>query len=148
MNPWLILVAVLAIIGAFFYGEHKGARDENVRWKAKTYHELAESSEAARKQETMWQGVVNDTVKNYQGNVAGIRRNLDLALDGLRERPSRAPSGTSEDARAACASVGGATGAELSRPDAEFLVREAARGDEIRAGLGACYEVIDAVRKK
>lgn len=30
---------------------------------------------------------------------------------------------------------------------AEFLVGEAARADEIRAGLAACYAVIDGVRQ-
>jgi len=49
--------------------------------------------------------------------------------------------------RAACAGAGGATGAELSGADAGFLVREAARGDELRAGLDACYAVIDGVRQ-
>jgi hypothetical protein len=37
----------------------------------------------------------------------------------------------------------GASGRELSREDAEFLAREAARADAIRAGLEACYAAID-----
>ena len=38
-------------------------------------------------------------------------------------------------------------GATLSAPDAEFLVREASRADEIRVGLQACYRQYDAVAK-
>lgn len=144
VSPWFIVATVLAVVFASWDGHRTGVRDENVRWEAKTYHELAESSEAARKQEAMWQGVINGAVRNYENEVAGVRRNLGLALDGLRSRPDRAPGGMPADARAACA---GGTGAELSRADAEFLVGEAARADEQRAGLAACYRVIDGVRR-
>lgn len=142
MNPWLIVGALLAIAAAYFGGEYRGAKAKDMEWQAKTYAELAEASEAARKQESMWQGVVNETVRNQESRLAGVRRNLDIALNSLRDRPER-HAGMSEDSRSACA---GATGADLSRPDAEFLSREAARADEIRAGLIGCYEVIDGVR--
>jgi len=42
----------------------------------------------------------------------------------------------------------GATGKELSRPDAEFLTREAARADKIRLGLDICYKYADEVVKQ
>ena len=63
-NPMLILAVVLAFIANGFYWHANGVNGENTRWKAKTYQELAAASEAARKQQTMWQGVVNETVKN------------------------------------------------------------------------------------
>lgn len=143
MNPWLILGVVLAVAAAWFGGQFKGSADERMRWEVKTYSELAEASESARKQEAMWQEVVNGTVRNYEGKVSATRRNLDIALDGLRSRPERAP-GVSEAPRPACE---GGTGAELSGADAGFLAREAARADTLRAGLEACYAVIDATRK-
>ena len=37
-------------------------------------------------------------------------------------------------------------GAALSSPDAEFLIREAARADEIRVGLQACYKQYDSLK--
>lgn len=141
-NPWLIVGALLAIAAAYFGGEYRGSAAKDMEWQAKTYAELAEKSEAARNQESMWQGVVNGTVKNDQARADGIRRTLDIALDSLRHRPERA-AGVSEAPRSACA---GGTGAELSRADAEFLEREAARAERQRSGLIACYEVIDGTR--
>lgn len=70
--------------------------------------------------------------------VRDVNRKLSDALERLRKRPERRP----EPARAACE---GGTGAELSGPDAGFLEREAARADELRAALSACYQWIDQV---
>ena len=56
--------------------------------------------------------------------------------ENVRNRPDRVP-GTTDAPRTACA---GATGAELSGPDAVFLVGLAARADELRAELGACQQ--------
>ena len=53
---------------------------------------------------------------------------LDLALRELRNRPDRLPAAATE----ACK---GATGAGLSRPDAGFLVGEAARANQLRSEL-------------
>jgi len=141
-NPMLMLAVVLAFVANGFYWNAHGANSENTRWKAKTFQELAASSEAARKQESMWQGVVNETAKNYQGKVDGIRRNRDIALDSLRARPERAdPAAGASGSASTCG-----TGAILCREDGEFLTREAARADEIRAGLEACYKVIDGTK--
>ena len=141
-NPYLVLAVVITFVLNGFYWNAHGHNAENVAWKAKTYQELADASEAARKQQSMWQGVVDGTVKNYEAKVAGIRSTLDTALNSLRDRPERA-AGVSEAPRIDCA---GGTGAELSRPDGEFLEREAARANTIRAGLVACYEVIDGTK--
>jgi hypothetical protein len=40
----------------------------------------------------------------------------------------------------------GATGAELSGPDAGFLAGEAARGNRLRDALATCYGALDAAR--
>ena len=37
-------------------------------------------------------------------------------------------------------------GSTLSAPDATFLIREAARADEIRVGLQACYKQYEAIK--
>lgn len=141
MNPYLILAAVLAIagsgIGGFFYGQHIS----DTEWTAKVEKDRADAERAARQQETLWQGVVNETVKNFQADVDRVGRDRDAALRSLRNRPER-PANLPEAPRTECQ---GATGAELSRSDAEFLVWEAARADELRAGLVACYAVMDGL---
>lgn len=142
-NPYLILAVVVAFVLNGFYWHAHGSNAADARWSAKITAERLAATEAARAKETMWQGVVNETAKNYQAKVAGVRRNLDVALDSLRDRPER-PGNLPDHPRADCA---GASGAELSGADAEFLAREAARADEQRAGLDACYAWADAIRR-
>lgn len=69
-------------------------------------------------------------------NRAVIARQLAL-IDELRNRPERAVNPTT------CT---GATGAELSRPDAGFLAGEAARADRQRNALEACYAQYDSLK--
>lgn len=142
-NPMLVLAVVLAFIANGFYWHANGVNAENTRWKAKTFQEIAQASEAARKQESMWQGVVNETAKNYQGKVDGIRRNLDADLERLRQRPERA----GDLPPAARVDVKDCNGAELARSHAEFLERYAAAAATQDAALNACYGVLDAVSK-
>lgn len=141
-NPMLILAVVLAFIANSFYWHANGVNNENTRWKAKTFEELKVASEAARKTEKLWQGVVNETAKNYDIKVAGIQRNLSIALDGLRDRPNRSNS-VSDKAGTSCPC---GTGAGLCREDGEFLAREAARAATHREALAACYKVIDGTK--
>jgi hypothetical protein len=86
--------------------------------------------------------------KNYQAKAAKIEsdknvqiRNINAqlldAVSELRKRPSR----PTEAGTGSCG-----TGATLSAEDAEFLVREAARADQIRAGLDACYKQYDSLK--
>ena len=70
--------------------------------------------------------------------IRAINSRLSSTLEQLRQRPERLP-----DPPAACE---GTTGAELSRPDADFLAREAARADRLRQALAACYQQYDEVR--
>lgn len=142
MNPILIIAVVIAFVVNGFYWNAKGSNAADVRWTAKIEKERADSFKAAREIERNLQEKYDAAAKKQAARLADTRRNLDIALDGLRDRPERA-AGVSEGARAGCA---GGTGAELSRPDAGFLAGEAARADDIRAGLVACYEVMDSVR--
>lgn len=141
-NPWLILAAVIAILGAFLAGQRDGTTRERTEWAARIERERAESFKAGLETERNQQEKTNAALKTQAAAMARINAGLRRDLDGLRNRPER-PADLPETARAACQ---GTTGAELSRPDAEFLVGEAARADEQRAGLDACYQVMDALQ--
>lgn len=91
--------------------------------------------------ERKMQKEVNDALEQQNRRSQQISANLARELDGMRKRAERAER-VSEDSRAACA---GADGRELSREDAGFLAREAARAEEQRAALEACYRFVDAV---
>ena len=142
MNPYIIIAALVAALGIYVLGDHHGTINERQRLTAQIEKERADGEVRARMKESMWQGVVNGTVKNYEAKVAGIRSNLDAALDSLRNRPER-PAGMSEAPRAGCE---GANGPELGRSNAGFLERYAARAAGQDAALAACYQVLDGVR--
>lgn len=135
----LAAVLILAITNAYSYV--KGGRSADTRWTAKIQTERAEAEAAARATEHRHQEQANAIAKRHATEVSKIRGALDIALDSLRDRPER-PAGLPDAGRPDCA---GGTGAELSGADARFLAGEAARADEVRAGLQACYEHIDAM---
>lgn len=106
---------------------------------------VAKAVSEARTVERKEQEIVNEALRTQNDSLAGIAAGLRHDIERLRQRPERptVAAGVPTAPRPDCA---GATGAELSRTDAEFLVREAARADDIRAGLVACYQVIDGIQ--
>ena len=141
-SPMLILAVVLAFVVNGFYWNAHGSNAADTRWKAKIEQQRADAEAKAREQEKTWQEAANAIVKNQDAKLAATRRNLDAALDSLRDRPER----PSTDTKPPGTDCKGSTGAELSRADARFLVGEAARADTIRVGLEACYEFADKVK--
>lgn len=117
----LVVAAGLGWAGAI---RHRDAQDARAQRQA---------SERARDDERLMSTsrARIDDARNQELRTVGDR--LADALERLRQRPGRLPEAT----RAACE---GATGAQLSGPDAGFLEREAARADQLRAELGACQE--------
>ena len=99
-------------------------------------------------QQSAQEKVIRDKEHQYQSDVDKIRIEKDAqikaintqlvdAVSELRKRPSRAtetPNGK------------GCNGASLYAEDSTFLVREAARADEIRVGLQACYKQYESIK--
>ena len=142
LNPWVILGALVTAIALFFSGEIVGNIRCNTKWEAKTEKDKRKSIELALTIERANQEKANAAIRTQAAEQAAINTRLRADIAGLRNRPER-PADLSSISVTRCT---GATGAELSRSDAEFLVGEAARADEIRAGLAACYAVIDGVK--
>lgn len=140
MTPQLLagigIMVLLAVSHGYAY--MSGSKHKENEHKV----ELLEAQKKAQEIERTWQGAADAIVKNLEAKRAVTQRNLDIALNGLRDRPERA---VPDDSRAGCK---GASGTELSRQDAGFLVREAARGDRLQAALSACYAYADSLRKK
>lgn len=105
----------------------------------------ADDERIARNNERQMTEAVGLAEQDKQNEIARIRNSYSAQLASLQQRADRKPASPSGVPQAAPACQG-ATGAELSRQDAGFLVGEAARADELRAGLGACYSAYDAVR--
>lgn len=120
------------------YAFMKGGSVKENEYKAALLKAQQEAQEVERK----WQGAANAIVTNLEAKRAVTQRNLDTALNSLRDRPERH---LPNDPGANCK---GATGAELSRPDAVFLTRLAARGDRLQSALDACYKHVDTLKKR
>lgn len=131
MTPYLIAGAAVISAAAGFYG---GLRIKQGEWDAAT---VAAQQEAQTQREQQDAAIAKQN-QAHADQVRAVNRKLADALERLRNRPERA----SEAPRAACE---GGSGAELSGPDASFLEREAARADELRAAVSACYAWIDQV---
>ena len=138
--PWVRigLVAILSLaIGAA--GFETGRRWVLADWNAEkaAQAEAKAAAAAAAMEDSRRQAVAQRARDNaYESQLRSISGRLADALVSLHNRPARLP----EPARAACA---GATGAELSGPDAAFLEREAARADTLRAALARCQGQTD-----
>jgi hypothetical protein len=143
LNPWVIVGAILTVIGVATGGYLWGDSARNTKWLAKTETDKRKAIELALSTERANQEKANAAIRKQAADQAAINTRLRADLAGLRDRPERSGD-LPAVSRPGCT---GATGAELSRSDAEFLVGEAARADEIRAGLAACYAVIDGVRQ-
>lgn len=135
--PARILAALVCAVALLAVGFRFGVRFKQAEWDAATVEAQREAATTREKNDA-------ELAKQNQAHadqVRAINRRLADALERLRERPERMP----DSSRAACE---GGTGAELSRPDAGFLEREAARADELRSALSTCYAWIDQVRSK
>jgi len=86
------------------------------------------------------QAQVDQIRRSHRNEINRISREHSALVDSLRDRPeARAGAGgVPEDSGAGIADRTGSTGLQLSRPDAAFLVGEAARADQLRVALVAC----------
>jgi hypothetical protein len=139
------LILAASIVGAVFLA---GWFVNGLRWESKytslqkEYAEaVVEANRKARRQEQILQSKADTELVNKNAEIQIIRTELDLALNELRKRPARdgLPGVTGNSQRA--------TGAQLSREDAEFLARESARADAIRTALNYCYTLYDEAKR-
>lgn len=136
LDPRFWLALFVALGGAYATGRWQQYQSDEKTHTA----EIIKATEKARQTEANWQSDAAVAEGIHDEEIARINDRLADALERLRKRPDRLPA-------AATTACEGATGAQLSGPDAGFLEREAARADSLRAALGECYGWIDAVRR-
>lgn len=146
------LLALLSLLGcglwwagAALYAA--GQKDVRVRWDADVVargEATRRAEEAARvREQTM---AASFARRDKEKHDAQIKLVADYAavVASLLSRPDR--PGPDAGAAGAGRAVG-CTGAELYRPDGEFLAREAARAEGVRLQLKSCQGKYDEVRK-
>ena len=128
---WIkIGVAVISLAGSWYMGYSF----ESSRFEAYKADQITET----HKKEVEAQLATDQIRKVKDAQIANINNQLADALVSLRSRNSRTDKASNGQS---------GTGATLYAEDAEFLIREASRADQIRAGLQACYSQYDAVAK-
>jgi len=100
-------------------------------------HEQSVQEKAIRNKEHQYQADADKIRIEKDAQIKAINNQLVDAIGELRKRTSRSAEATTGQ---------GGTGATLFAEDAEFLIREAARADQIRTGLDACYKQYDAIK--
>ena len=154
MNPYFIAGAVIAVAlagaGGYVKGTAHGKAEVQAAWdqeKARLAEEYAKAQAAAREKEQQLQTQA-DQLREEANEKQRNSNQLAAALaDSVRKRPERtAPASTVSSTAGAVCPACVCTGAELPRPDAEFLIREAARADELRIALDACVRQYETLR--
>lgn len=136
-KPLYFLLGGIALSAAIWlHGNWHGSKTTAASYKA----QIAESNVKALKERQTQQEIVDALTQKYWNDLDTTNSKLSGALARLRDREVRA----SETSRANCK---GASGAELSRQDGEFLTREAARGDRCAIALQRCYDYADKLQK-
>lgn len=100
-------------------------------------HQQAAQEKVIREKEHQYQADADKIRTDKDAQIKAINNQLVDAISELRKRPSRAEQAANGQS---------GTGATLSAEDAEFLIREASRADQIRIGLDACYKQYDSIK--
>lgn len=138
-----ILIGIISFAlwtgAVFFYGNNHGKKSLADSVNKATIA----ATKKARKEEQEKQEKVNAFLKKQYHDVSTINTDLTNDIKRLHDRESRRNLSKETDSKCK-----GATGRDLSKPDAEFLTREATRADRIRVGLGTCYKYADEIVKE
>jgi hypothetical protein len=99
-------------------------------------------------QQSKAEKTIRDKEHQYQSDADSIRTQKDAQIKVINTQLIDAVSQLRSRSSSATKTINGqdCNGATLSAPDAEFLIREAARADEIRIGLQACYKQYEAIK--
>lgn len=156
INPWLILGALAACLGSYFYGHHKGWWERETEMQI----EISRKNEEARVKEN--QMVESLTAKDHElrkANDAVNQKQTDLnrliAAGRVRlpapscVQASTSPSSTTGD-RTEARSEPDRTPDEVAaeRETLRLIAEIAADGDKAINQLNACIDAYEAVRKQ
>lgn len=156
VRPLLSILSTVLAIGILSYcvyrvGYKNGAKFVKDEWNAEKLAILQAQQEQLLikdKKERQLQTRIDKLQVERQRELKNLSAQLDAALSQLQERPDRITG--SIKSVSGDPSIGddksGCTGNELYRSDAEFLIREAERADQLRLALKRCESAYDSVR--
>ena len=151
LNPYVLLVIVLALLGSFGAGYYSGEQEEYERQQI----EIARLNEQARETEQRMAVVAQTYAQTLRkaNNVAKVKEDklrTDLA-SGERKlfipvKAAECAVSAATDTAAAGGDHSGTASAELDRKTADDLVAIAAEGDAAIRKLNACIQTYEQMR--
>ena len=159
-NPWIIIGALVLVIGAYFYGHHTGVQVTKADWEAEkataavdAANTLAKANQEVRALEQLLANKQNKVEKIYvdkirevqveRNSLSATARDGGLFIDAACSDNSNAVSNTA----ASPSSDHGGTKTRLSSATADALIAIAADADEIVNQLTACQTILKEERK-
>ena len=124
-----IIGAIIVVCGIWYNGYSIG-------YSKLTAYKLEQETET-RKKEAEQQAATDEIRKAKDAQIRDINDKLADAISELRKRSSRTEQASNGQ---------NCNGTGLYAEDAEFLIREASRADQIRVALNACYQQYDAIK--
>jgi len=100
-------------------------------------HQQSSQEKVIRAKEHQYQADADKIRTEKDAQIKAINDQLVDAISQLRKRPSRSEQASNGQS---------CNGASLYAEDAEFLIREASRADQIRVALQACYQQYEAIK--
>jgi len=100
-------------------------------------YQQSKAEKTIRDKEHQYQADADQIRKAKDEQIKAINSQLVDSISELRKRSSRSSETTNGKS---------CNGSALFAEDAEFLIREAARADEIRIGLEACYKQYESIK--
>jgi hypothetical protein len=135
-------LALAALIGFYAWFVHSQRQIGAQACKAEVAAVTLKATQEARDKEANWQTDIQAQQEVHDEELRRIASVRDAALRGLRNRAGQRLPATSS-----CSADGtGATGAQLSGPDAEAFAGLAADADRTAADLRTCQAWIKAVK--
>ena len=131
-----LVLALFSALAGYGYGHQHGAAGVQAKWDT----EKAATATAQRTKEAELQAGMDKLRTEKNRETAKLRSTVAALTLSLRNRPER-PAGEASEAGA---DSDGCTGAELYKPDGEFLIGESSRADQIRIALKACQDAYRA----
>jgi len=156
LNPKNILIGfvIALVLGAGYKGYNfaydRGAATIQFKWNEAERiraEEIEKLKADSKKTEADLKEKAAQQQKAANEKINNLNKHLTDAITGLSNRPDR-PGSTDVSKDPGVGSAPGCTGADLFRPDAEFLTREAARAEKLKIRLEECQARYNTVFDK
>lgn len=148
---WAALVVAIALAASHWRAYTRGALSVQTAWDA---DKLAQSQAALRLIESTarttqhLQDAADTARRSKNAKIDRLNADLRAALASLSDRPARPTGAGDVPTSVSTGPAPSCTGAQLYRPDADFLVREAARADRLMADLAQCQTAYENGRNR